>query len=70
MSKSLQLQNTFSVHRFVQEAAGSHVWVALSPTLRGRLHAADAAGEPEELADLAARFAPGQALRCRVLQVC
>jgi hypothetical protein len=43
--------------------------VALSPTLRGRLHAADAAGEPDELADLAQRFRIGQPLRCRVLQV-
>lgn len=55
--------------RYIQEVADAHVWVALSPTLRGRLHAADAAGEPNELADLAKRFAIGQPLRCRVLQV-
>jgi hypothetical protein len=58
-----------ATRRYVQEAADAHVWVALSPTLRGRLHAADAAGQPGELADLGARFAVGQPLRCRVLQV-
>lgn len=54
---------------YVQEVADAHVWVALSPTLRGRLHAADAAGEPDELADLGTRFTIGQPLRCRMLQV-
>lgn len=57
------------MRRYVQEVAEAHVWVALSPTLRGRLHAADAAGQPGELADLGARYRAGQPLRCRVLQV-
>ncbi len=45
------------------------MFVALSPTLRGRLHATDCAGTPAHLSDLASAFVPGQPLQCRVLQV-
>ena len=55
--------------RFVQEVGAGFVFVALSPTLRGRLHAADCSGPPARLADLVSAFSPGQPLQCRVLQV-
>lgn len=45
------------------------MWVALSPALRGRLHALDAALDLAQLRAFAQRFRPGQPLRCSVMQV-
>lgn len=55
--------------RYVQEVAADCVWVALSPALRGRLHALDAALDLAQLRTFAERFKPGQPLRCTVMQV-
>lgn len=45
------------------------VWVALSSTLRGRLHALEASGDPAVLRALPAHFPVGRPLRCRILRV-
>lgn len=59
----------FCGHRFIQEVGSDHLWVALSPCIRGRVYILDASSDPAVLRDLAQRFTPGQAVRCSVVQV-
>lgn len=55
--------------RYVQEVAPDCLWVALSPTLRGRVHALDNAASLAELREFSAKFGAGQPLRCTIAQV-
>ncbi|BDA47226.1 probable protein RRP5 homolog [Coccomyxa sp. Obi] len=63
------LQAGQSVRGYVQEIAVDCAWLVLSPALRGRLHALDSADDVTQLGGFATRFAVGQPLRCRVVQV-
>ena len=45
------------------------IWVALSPKLRGRVHALDASDDLAVLRALPAHFPVGKPLRCRVVRV-
>lgn len=58
-----------TVRGYVQEVTADCAWLVLSPSLRGRLHALDAADDVERLSGFSERFRPGQALRCKVSQV-
>ena len=51
------------------EVAADSVWVAVTPQLRGRLHALDCCDNPQDVPGFAAAFQPGQKLRCHVLKV-
>ena len=53
----------------MQEVAPDCLWVALSPTLRGRVHALDSAASLAEVRGFSARFGVGQPLRCTIAQV-
>ena len=57
------------MHRYVQEVAPGCLWVALSPSLRGRVHALDNASTLEQLRAFSRRYSSGQALRCTVARV-
>ncbi|KAK9832620.1 hypothetical protein WJX81_004603 [Elliptochloris bilobata] len=54
---------------WVADVEASAIWVALSPTLRGRVHALDASDELAVLRDLPIHFPVGKPLRCRILKV-
>lgn len=45
------------------------MWVALSSTLRGRLHALEASEDLAVLRALPTHFPVGRPLRCRILRV-
>jgi hypothetical protein len=53
----------------VESVSADGAWVALSPSLRGRLASLDASSSAADAARFAARFAPGAVLTCRVLAV-
>jgi hypothetical protein len=53
----------------VESASADGAWVALSPSLRGRLASLDASSSAADAARFSARFAPGAVLTCRVLAV-
>ncbi len=63
------MQQCVSIRRWVAELEAGAVWVALSSTLRGRLHALEASGDPAVLRALPAHFPVGRPLRCRILRV-
>lgn len=51
------------------DVAASAIWVALSPKLRGRVHALDVSDDLAVLRALPAHFPVGKPLRCRVVRV-
>ena len=55
--------------RWVADVTPHAIWVALSPKLRGRVHALDASGDLAVLRALPAHFPAGKPLRCRVVRV-
>ena len=46
-----------------------HLWVSLSPAVRARVSALDISTDPAQLSDLRPRFAVGQGVAARILQV-
>ncbi|KAK3934932.1 rRNA biogenesis protein rrp5 [Diplogelasinospora grovesii] len=54
---------------FVNNVAKSHLWVNLSPNVRGRISAMDASDDLSQLQNLQKSFPIGSALRVRVLGV-
>ena len=54
---------------FVQSATPDAAWVALSPTVRARLHVLDEAGSPEEVASFPARHPVGARVSATVARV-
>ena len=56
--------------RYVIDTAADCVWLAVSPAVRGRLHALDCCDAPQDMPGFAAGFQLGQKLRCHVLKVC
>ena len=54
---------------FVNNVADDYLWVNLSPNVRGRIRAMDVSDDVSLLADMAANFPVGSALRARVLNV-
>ena len=55
--------------RWVADVTLHAIWVALSPKLRGRVHALDASDGLAVLRALPAHFPVGKPLRCRVARV-
>jgi hypothetical protein len=53
----------------VESVTADGAWVALSPSLRGRLASLDASSSAAEASRFGSRFAPGAVLACRVLTV-
>ena len=53
----------------VTEVADDHLWLALSPGVRGRVFLLDAASQPGVLAGFSSFFRPGQALAAHVVSV-
>ncbi|KAK0711393.1 hypothetical protein B0H67DRAFT_646768 [Lasiosphaeris hirsuta] len=54
---------------FVNNVAKDHLWVNLTPTVRGRVNAMEASDDLSQLQNLAESFPIGSALRVRVLAV-
>ncbi|KAK3375401.1 hypothetical protein B0H63DRAFT_503264 [Podospora didyma] len=52
---------------FVNNITGNHLWVNLSPNVRGRVSAMEASDDVSQLLNLGASFPLGSALRVRVL---
>ncbi|KAG1654779.1 hypothetical protein FOA52_007439 [Chlamydomonas sp. UWO 241] len=52
----------------VSEVAEDHVWVSLSPAVRGRVAALDASNDPAVLSNLCTAFAVGQVVCATVVQ--
>ncbi|GAX80532.1 hypothetical protein CEUSTIGMA_g7970.t1 [Chlamydomonas eustigma] len=72
LPKSLTLSDLSAgawVTGLVQEVAEDHLWVSLSPSIRGRVSALDVSTDPLALADLKNTFHVGEGVRGRVLQV-
>ena len=56
-----------SVVGYCHKLKGGHVWVVLSPTLRGRAELLDCSSDPLELEDAESTFAAGRPLKVRVV---
>ncbi|KAK3357091.1 hypothetical protein B0T25DRAFT_146638 [Lasiosphaeria hispida] len=54
---------------FINNVAKDHLWVNISPTVRGRINAMEASDDLSQLQNLAKSFPIGSALRVRVLAV-
>lgn len=54
---------------FVNNSTQQYLWVNLSPSIRGRISAMEAADDLSQLNDLEANFPPGSALKVRVTAV-
>ncbi|KAK0736841.1 hypothetical protein B0T21DRAFT_286447 [Apiosordaria backusii] len=54
---------------FVNNVAQNHIWVNLSPNVRGRISAVELSDDLSKLQDVAKSFPVGSALQVRVLQV-
>ncbi|KAK0674322.1 hypothetical protein QBC41DRAFT_264755 [Cercophora samala] len=54
---------------FVNNVAQNHIWVNLSPNVRGRISAVELSDDLSKLQDVAKSFPVGSALRVRVLHV-
>lgn len=53
----------------VQEVCDDHLWLGLSPVVRGRVHLLEAAEDPSVLAAFADKFKVGQGLAARITNV-
>lgn len=59
----------WGMRRYVQKVAPDCLWLALSPSLRGRVHALDSATTLERLRAFSGAYSIGRALRCTVSRV-
>ncbi|OAA71534.1 Nucleic acid-binding, OB-fold-like protein [Cordyceps fumosorosea ARSEF 2679] len=54
---------------FVNNIAQQHLWVNLSPSIRGRISAMEASDDVSQLNDLGGNFPPGSALKARITSI-
>ncbi|KAK0722440.1 hypothetical protein B0T26DRAFT_749837 [Lasiosphaeria miniovina] len=65
--EKIQVESTYL--GFVNNVASNHLWVNLTPNVRGRINVMEASDDLSQLKDLAESFPVGSALRVRVLAV-
>lgn len=57
-----------SLAGFIHEIRDSSLWVHLSSTVQGRIHALDASQDLDVIKELSSHFSLGQGVRCRVVR--